>query len=137
MGRTYHQGRLLDHIHLRVRDLGASRAFYRAVFGAIDKLDAWGEDEAAFWLDELYVDRAEGATSRIHLAFQAPDRAMVDRFHVDALAAGGRDNGAPGERGYHSNYYAAFVIDPDGNNIEVVCDAPTQRTAASVEVTRL
>ena len=137
MGRTYHQGRLLDHVHLRVRDLEASRAFYRAVFGAIEKLEAWGENEDAFWLDEFYVDRADESPSRIHLAFQASSRSMVDRFHTDAVAAGGHDHGAPGERGYHSSYYAAFVIDPDGNNIEVVCDAPTARSADSVEVTRL
>lgn len=73
----------------------------------------------------------------MHLAFQARDRSSVDRFHAAAIAAGGRDNGAPGLRPYHAQYYAAFVLDPDGNNIEVVCDAPSKRTAPSVTVERV
>ena len=136
MSRTYHQGRLIDHVHLRVIDLERSRRFYRAVFDALECRDAWGEDDVAFWLDELYVDRADAKPSHVHLAFQARNRTMVDRFYTAALAAGGVANGAPGVRGYHSSYYAAFVFDPDGNNIEAVCDAPTTRSAPSVEVTR-
>lgn len=80
-------------------------------------------------------DAAQGETTgRCHLAFQAPDRAAVDAFHAAALAAGGRDNGAPGLRAYHPGYYAAFVLDPDGNNIEAVHHGEAERSAASVEI---
>ena len=118
---TQHQGRLIDHVHLRVADLAASRRFYRAALEAIGRLDAFGEDDHAFWADELYVDRADTIVSRVHLAFQARSQAQVQAFHAAAVAAGGRDNGAPGLRRYGASYYAAFVLDPDGNNIEAVC----------------
>jgi catechol 2,3-dioxygenase-like lactoylglutathione lyase family enzyme len=68
----------------------------------------------------LYVDRADGAVSRVHLAFQARSQAQVQAFHRATAAAGGRDNGAPGLRAYGKSYYAAFVLDPNGNNIEAV-----------------
>ena len=70
----------------------------------------------------------------MHLAFQAADRATVDRFHAAGLAAGGRDNGAPGERSYHPGYYAAFLLDPDGNNVEAVYHGPGERSAPYVEI---
>jgi catechol 2,3-dioxygenase-like lactoylglutathione lyase family enzyme len=126
---THRRGRLLDHVHLRVADVAASRRFYRAALEAIGRLDAFGEDAHAFWADELYVDRADGPVSRVHLAFQARDEAQVRAFHVGAIAAGGRDNGAPGPRHYGPGYYAAFVLDPDGNNIEAVWHAPAPRSA--------
>lgn len=72
--------------------------------------------------------------SRVHLAFQARDRAMVDAVYAAGLAAGGRDNGGPGERPYHPGYYAAFLLDPDGNNIEAVFHGPSRRSAAAVEI---
>ena len=75
------------------------------------------------------------ATGRCHLAFQARDRVMVEAFHKAGLAAGGTDNGAPGERSYHPGYYAAFLLDPDGNNIEAVFHGEAERSAASVVVT--
>lgn len=133
-----HLGRLFDHVHLRVRDLEASRRFYRAALQAIGRLDAYGEREGCFFADEFYVDQADGAAavSRVHLAFQARSEAEVQRFHALTLAAGGRDNGAPGLRHYHPAYYAAFVLDPDGNNIEAVFHGPGRRSADSVEVTR-
>ena len=71
-------------------------------------------------------------TVGLHVAFQAPDRATVDRFYEAAIAAGGRDNGPPGERDYHPGYYAAFVLDPDGTNVEAVYHGPVERSAASV-----
>jgi predicted lactoylglutathione lyase len=74
--------------------------------------------------------------SQVHLALQAGSEAQVQRFHAMTLAAGGRDNGAPGPRPYHPGYYAAFVMDPDGNNIEAVYHGPATRSAASIEVTR-
>jgi catechol 2,3-dioxygenase-like lactoylglutathione lyase family enzyme len=132
-----HRGRLIDHLHLRAADLPATARFYRAVLEAIGRRDAIVEDEHHFNADELWIDAADAATERthLHLAFQAPDRETVDRFHAAALAAGGRDNGAPGERKYHPGYYAAFVFDPDGNNIEAVYHGPAERSAESVVVT--
>jgi catechol 2,3-dioxygenase-like lactoylglutathione lyase family enzyme len=98
-----------------------------------------GEGEGCFSSDELFVSdarfHASGAT-RVHLAFQAPDREIVQRFHEAALAAGGRDNGAPGLRPHdHPDYYGAFVSDPDGNNIEAVHHGAHTRSAASIEIT--
>jgi catechol 2,3-dioxygenase-like lactoylglutathione lyase family enzyme len=128
----HHIGRLIDHVHLRTHDLAAAQRFYRAV------LEVLGipcvVDDHHLQADELWIDKGP-QESRVHLAFQAPDRATVDRFHAAALAAGGRDNGGPGERNYHPGYYGAFVLDPDGNNIEAVHHGPAKRSAASVVVT--
>jgi len=135
-----HRGRLIDHVQLVVRDLEASRAFYAAVFDVL-QVPMGGEADDHFWFDELFVSTADSEaaqgelTGRHHLAFQARDRATVDAFHRAALAHGGRDNGAPGERDYHPGYYAAFVLDPDGNNIEAVHHGEAKRSAASVKVT--
>ena len=140
MSTELHRGRLVDHIQLVVRDLEASREFYGAVFEVL-QVPMGGEGDDHFWADELFVstpdsEAAQGAlTGRHHIAFQARDRAMVDAFHRVALAHGGRDNGAPGERSYHPGYYGAFVLDPDGNNIEAVHHGSAQRSAASVKVT--
>jgi catechol 2,3-dioxygenase-like lactoylglutathione lyase family enzyme len=135
-----HRGRLIDHVQLVVRDLAASRAFYEAALGALD-VPMGGEGEGYFWVDELFVSTADSLasqghlTGRHHLAFQAQDRAMVDAFYRAALAHGGQDNGAPGERPYHPGYYAAFVLDPDGNNIEAVYHGEAERSAPSVVIT--
>lgn len=128
-------GRLIDHVHLRVADLETSRRFYRAVFCALGRAGAMTDGEGHFAADELWVDQADAGVSRVHLAFQAGGRSEVDRFHAAAVAAGGRDNGAPGERAHHPGYYAAFVPDPDGNNIEAVWHGPAVRSAESVVVT--
>ncbi|MEO7336733.1 MAG: VOC family protein [Caldimonas sp.] len=130
-----HTGRLIDHLHLRVSDLDASKRFYRAVFAALGKSEAYVEAEGHFSADELWVDKADGPVSHVHLAFQAPDRPTVDAFHRAAVGAGGRDNGGPGERPYHPGYYGAFVLDPDGNNIEAVFHGPATRSAPSVVIT--
>lgn len=132
----FHVGRLIDHVHLRVSDLEASKRFYRAVLEALGRTVAYVEDQNHFSCDELWVDRAEGQVSQVHLAFQAPDRTKVEAFYQAALSAGGRDNGGPGERSYHPGYFAAFVLDPDGNNIEAVCHGPMTRSAPSVVLTR-
>ena len=135
-----YRGRLIDHIQLVVRDLPASRRFYTAVFEVLG-IPLGGSGDNYFWADELFVssrdsEAAQGVlTGRHHLAFQAADRAMVDAFYEAALRAGGRDNGAPGERHYHPGYYGAFVLDPDGNNIEAVYHGPATRSAQSVKVT--
>ncbi len=130
----FHKGRLIDHVHMRVRDLPASERFYRAVLAAVGV--PWGGSGAGFfWVDELFVSEGEAPTSVIHLAFQTNDRETVHRFHEAGLAAGGRDNGAPGDRPYHPGYYAAYILDPDGNNIEAVFHGPAQRSVASVVLT--
>jgi catechol 2,3-dioxygenase-like lactoylglutathione lyase family enzyme len=130
----YHLGRLIDHVHLRVRDVEASKRFYRAALEAVGQ-KLTGEGDGYFEADELYASADGEPTVRLHLAFQAPDRDMVDAFYEATLAAGGRDNGAPGERGYHRGYYAAYVLDPDGNNVEAVYHGPATRSVESVVVT--
>jgi catechol 2,3-dioxygenase-like lactoylglutathione lyase family enzyme len=136
-----HLGRLIDHIQLVVRDLPASRRFYEAVFDAIG-IPLSGSGDDFFWADELFISTPDSEaaagelTGRHHIAFQARDRATVDAFHKAGLAAGGRDNGAPGERAYHPGYYGAFLLDPDGNNIEAVHHGtPDSRSADSITVT--
>jgi len=120
---------MLDHIGLEVSDLARSRAFYHHAlaplgyevvmeFEGVVGLGADGKPD--FWL-------TAGARTapKIHVAFAAAKRSLVDGFHRAALEAGGVDNGAPGIRAhYHPNYYGAFVFDPDGNNVEAVCHTP-------------
>ena len=134
-----HRGRLIDHVQLVVRDLAASRRFYEAVFDVLG-IPIGGTAEDYFWADELFVSSADSQaaqgklTGRHHLAFQAKDNAMVDAFYKAGLAAGGTDNGPPGERPYHPGYYAAFLLDPDGNNIEAVFHGPHERSSESVKI---
>jgi catechol 2,3-dioxygenase-like lactoylglutathione lyase family enzyme len=130
----FHRGRLIDHVHLVVGDIEASRRFYEAVLAVIGVPVVRVGDEF-FWADELFVSAGQPKTGRVHLAFQAADQEAVQRFHAAGLTAGGRDNGAPGERSYHPGYYAAFLLDPDGNNIEAVHHGPAERSADSVVVT--
>ncbi|MFL9592036.1 VOC family protein [Aeromonas schubertii] len=137
--QTLHRGRLIDHIQLVVKDLATSEAFYSTILAALD-IPMGGRGDGYFWADELFVTSADGPaalgalTGRHHLAFQAKDSAMVERFYHAALAHGGQDNGAPGERVYHPGYYAAFILDPDGNNIEAVYHGEANRSAPSVEI---
>lgn len=122
---------MFDHVKFGVSDYAASKAFYVQALAPLGVV-AGGEGEPAYGI-ELYA-RGQVATlclfqteekpAHLHLAFVAESRAQVDAFYRAALAAGGRDNGAPGLRPkYHPNYYAAFVIGPDGHNIEAVCQA--------------
>jgi catechol 2,3-dioxygenase-like lactoylglutathione lyase family enzyme len=135
-----YRGRLVDHIQIVVPDLGASRRFFEAVLEVLG-IPVSGEGPDYFWTDELVISTATSVaasgepTGRVHLAFQAADRGMVDRFHAAGLAAGGRDNGKPGLRPYHPDYYAAFLLDPAGNNIEAVYHGPATRSASAVEIT--
>ena len=118
---------MYDHIGLNVGDLDASVRFYQAILQNLglrlcsngEGYAGFGPDgEAAFWLYAM-ADAPEGRT---HVAFRAPDRSAVQRFHAAGLEAGGSDNGQPGPRpDYSATYYAAFLIDPDGNNVEAVC----------------
>lgn len=122
---------LIDHTGVGVADVARSAAFYDAVLGAlgvrrIAQLPAeTGADAVGYGADhpEFWIDRFHPHDAKIHTAFAARSRAEVDAFHAAALAAGGTDNGPPGLRdhlGYPPGYYAAFVIDPDGNNMEAV-----------------
>jgi catechol 2,3-dioxygenase-like lactoylglutathione lyase family enzyme len=120
---------ILDHIGLSVRDFGRSATFFRralAPLGIHTVLEGEGwamlgkEGRPQFWIGVHGIPPGP-----IHIAFAAENREQVRAFHRAALAAGGRDNGAPGIRGkYHPNYYGAFVFDPDGHNIEAVCHKP-------------
>jgi catechol 2,3-dioxygenase-like lactoylglutathione lyase family enzyme len=132
-----HRGRLIDHVQLVVADLDASKRFYSAVLNVLG-VPMGGTGPGFFWADELFVSTKDSVaaqgklTGRHHLAFQAKDQATVERFHEAGLAAGGSDNGRPGERPYHPGYYAAFLIDPDGNNIEAVFHGEADRSADSI-----
>jgi catechol 2,3-dioxygenase-like lactoylglutathione lyase family enzyme len=129
----FHVGRQLDHVHLRVSDLGASKRFYRAALEALGR-GLSGESDEFFYADELFVSADAEPTRGLHLAFQAADQEAVQRFYEAALAAGVRDNGPPGERSYHPGYYAAYVLDPDGTNVEAVSHGPARRSADSVVI---
>lgn len=135
-----HRGRLIDHLQLVVADLDKSLRFYEAVSKALD-IPIGGSGADYFWIDELFVSSKDSSaaqgrlTGRMHLAFQAKDKEMVERFHKAAIEAGGSDFGKPGLRPYHPGYYAAFVLDPDGNNIEAVFHGQAERSASSVKIT--
>ena len=135
-----HRGRLIDHLQLVVRDLEASRTFYTAVLDVLG-IPIGGTDDGFFWADELVVSTPDSPaalgklTGRQHIAFQAQTPAVVDKCYRVALENGGTDNGAPGKRAYHPGYYAAFVLDPDGNNIEVVYHGEAHRSVPSVQIT--
>ncbi len=127
---------ILDHVSITVNDLAAAAPFYDAVMAALDVPCVWREAdgigygirstaavEAGSYLTIL--ERPGVVADRRHWAFRAQDHAMVNAFHAAGLAAGGRDDGPPGPRPhYHPAYYAAFLLDPDGNRVEAVCHRP-------------
>ena len=127
---------MLDHVSLGVTDLARSRRFYDAALRALGLVrtvdfERRGSDYGALagqhGVELTITVEADGAstTRGMHVCFRAPDRSAVRAFHAAALEAGGRDDGAPGLRPqYHPDYYAAFVLDPDGHRIEAVCHAP-------------
>ncbi len=136
-----YRGRLIDHVQLVVRDVKKSRRFYGALFEVLG-IPIFNEVEGQhFFADELCVSGLESPasggelTGRVHLAFYAKDRATVDRCYAAGLEAGGKDRGKPGERKYHPGYYAAFLADPDGNNIEAVHHGPGKWSADAIEIT--
>jgi catechol 2,3-dioxygenase-like lactoylglutathione lyase family enzyme len=118
---------MFDHVGLKVSNLESSVRFYRGALAALGcQLDSSGDGYAGFGPPGeagLWLYAQPGAVvSGTHVAFRAADRSAVNRFHAEGLAAGGRDNGSPGLRSdYGPRYYAAFLIDPDGNNVEAVC----------------
>jgi catechol 2,3-dioxygenase-like lactoylglutathione lyase family enzyme len=128
------EGDLLDHVTFGVSDFARSTAFYDAAFAPLGMkrlfdvppehsggvpCTGYGDARPFFWISEQ-----DAVRGKLHLALRTDSRAAVDAFYAAAMAAGGRDNGPPGPRPhYHANYYGAFVLDPDGNNIEAVCHA--------------
>jgi catechol 2,3-dioxygenase-like lactoylglutathione lyase family enzyme len=134
------RGRLIDHLQLVVADLERSKRFYSAVLGALG-IPIGGEGPGFFWADELFVsDQARPAsagalTGRAHFAFQAANREAVEAFYQAGLAAGGTSHGAPGERPYHPGYFAAYLLDPDGNNVEAVYHGPAKRSSEAIKIT--
>jgi catechol 2,3-dioxygenase-like lactoylglutathione lyase family enzyme len=123
---------ILDHVGFAVSDFERSKAFYREVLGTlgIELLADWtfgrehvagfGKGHPTFWIGDN-----KPARGSMHVAFTATSRAQVNAFHSVGISMGGRDNGPPGIRAhYHPNYYGAFVLDPDGHNIEAVCHEP-------------
>ena len=122
---------MFDHVGLNVKDYATSRAFYEQALVPLGYRVLMSNDDwklAGFGTDqkpEFWLCQREPFGTGTHVAFQCPDRATVDAFHAAAVAAGGRDNGAAGPRPeYHPGYYGAFVLDPDGNNVEAVCHRP-------------
>ncbi|HYD31037.1 MAG TPA: VOC family protein [Azospirillaceae bacterium] len=120
---------MIDHISLGVSDIERAKAFYDAALAPLGfprvmdfaHAAGYGAGRPQFWISVPHK-RPAAPGSGTHIAFTASDRGAVDAFYQAALAAGGSDNGAPGLRGhYHPDYYAAFVIDPDGNRVEAVC----------------
>ena len=122
---------IINHVGFSVADFDASLNFFTAALGPLGmkpmvNFEHEGNRHAGFGSarPDFWIGTSANASGRIHIAFTATTRAQVDEFYNAALAAGGRDNGGPGVRQqYSANYYAAFVYDPDGNNIEAVCHA--------------
>lgn len=123
---------ILDHVGIKVSDFDRSLALYREALATLgiellsdmtfgrDRIAGFGKEHPSFW-----ISNGASARGETHVAFTAASRAEVAAFYSVALSMGGRDNGAPGLRAqYHPDYYGAFVLDPDGNNIEAVCHAP-------------
>jgi catechol 2,3-dioxygenase-like lactoylglutathione lyase family enzyme len=123
---------MLDHVGIGVADYAASKAFYEQALAPLGYalLLEFSGAAAGFGKDDggrpsFFIEaHGEPARGRLHIAFEAESRELVDSFYAAALEAGGRDNGAPGLRWYHDDYYGAYVFDPDGNNVEAVCHTP-------------
>lgn len=121
--------RIFDHVSLGVSDYAAAKAFYDRILPILGIVLIWEKPGMASYgigRDDQFGIQQDGADPRpgTHMAFSAPDRTTVDRFHAEALRAGGTDDGAPGLRPYTPTYYAAFARDPSGNRIEAICHAP-------------
>lgn len=125
---------MLDHMTFRVRDLAATRRFYDKALEPLGYRPGYEAEhdgvrmlgfEQGGKFDTWFVESPNNPSGPTHLAWHAESRTAVDAFYAGAMAEGGRDNGAPGLRPhYHANYYGAFVLDPDGNNVEALCHAP-------------
>ena len=124
---------VIDHVGVKVSDFGRARDFYIAALGTLgikllSEFEFGGKHYAGFGVEApvFWIDDAAPGKAGTHVAFKAASRAAVGAFYSAGLSAGGRDNGPPGIRAHYSaNYYAAFVLDPDGHNIEAVTRAPS------------
>lgn len=121
---------MFDHVSIGVRDIARAKALYDAALKPIGyeclgdgpSMLGYGREGVALWVEQVERPVAADPQSGLHFCFAAPSRAAVDAFHAMALGAGGQDNGAPGLRPeYHADYYAAFVVDPDGYRLEAYC----------------
>jgi len=121
---------MINHLSIGVRDVARAKSFYDATLGALgykclsagETSLGYGDGSVALWINEAKSPVKADPNSGLHLCFTAASRKAVDSFHKAALKAGGKDNGKPGLRtDYSPDYYGAFVIDPDGNNVEAVC----------------
>jgi catechol 2,3-dioxygenase-like lactoylglutathione lyase family enzyme len=117
---------VFDHVHIRVRDADASVAFYKTVLGTLGIPPLWESERGAQLANLVVTDDEPTTRGPVHIAFVAESRDQVDAFHRAGLEAGARDNGPPGVRDQYSSedagrYYAAYLLDPDGNNVEAVC----------------
>jgi catechol 2,3-dioxygenase-like lactoylglutathione lyase family enzyme len=138
---------MIDHVGFPVSDYTRSKSFYEKAlaplgYALVMEVTAAqaesGSPAAGFGIGgkpDFWIGGEGGLSKPLHVAIAADHRSAVDAFHRAALAAGGKDNGAPGPRDYHPGYFAAFVLDTDGNNIEAVYHGPAQRSAPSVKVT--
>ncbi|QYA11696.1 MULTISPECIES: VOC family protein [unclassified Rhizobium] len=121
---------MLDHVTIGVRDIERSKIFYDTILRSIgvERLYAEGERFAGYSIGQkafFRIGQRDTLRTSTHIAFAARNRELVDDFHRVGIIAGGSDNGAPGLRPhYHPNYYGAFILDPDGHNIEAVCHLP-------------
>jgi catechol 2,3-dioxygenase-like lactoylglutathione lyase family enzyme len=117
---------MIDHVILNVTDLEASKRFFAQALEPLGYSPSWESDDfVAMGGDNDFGLARRGPQGAVHVGFASTDRSTVDAFHAAALAAGGTDHGAPGLRpDYGEHYYAAFVLDPDGHNIEAVCQKP-------------
>jgi len=122
---------MINHVSIGVRDVAKAKAFYDAALAPLgytclssgESSLGYGKEEVEFWVNAASKPVASDPNSGLHFCFNAPTRASVAEFHRAALGAGGRDNGKPGLRAdYGDNYYAAFVIDPEGYRVEAYCD---------------
>jgi catechol 2,3-dioxygenase-like lactoylglutathione lyase family enzyme len=116
---------VIDHVHIRVQDAAASVAFYKAILATLDIPPIWESERGAQLANLVVTDGEPKTIGPVHIAFVAESREQVDAFHRAGIEAGARDNGAPGVREQYSSeaggrYYAAFLLDPDGNNVEAV-----------------
>ncbi|EGQ8517855.1 VOC family protein [Vibrio parahaemolyticus] len=133
----YYQGRLIDHVHLKVSNFECSLSFYKSILAALGLELEFDVHTRSFFLDELYVSEDPSRpTKGLHLAFQALSEEAVNAVYEAGLQTGATCNGAPGFRNYHVGYYACYLFDPDGNNIEAKFDSLAEKVAGSVVVTR-
>lgn len=133
---NFYRGRLFDHIHLKVKNINRSREFYRPVIESLG-LNVSFDNGDSFCIDELFVSESNEPTHAVHLAFQADNPATVNLFYETAIKNGGKCNGEPRIRQLHQNSYSAYVLDPDGNNLEAIFHGPTKRSHQYVEISPL